>query len=456
MITFNSTMNIKNITYLLFSLLLLSSCDDFLDITPTGKVIATTGEEYRELLTYEYRNFPEDRGYTTLRSDEMTLSPAYTSSEDYDSYFDVWAWNDLNPTTSVASPGWRRYYHAIYISNYLMEHQHEITEAKDADIKQLVGESYMMRAYCHFLLANLYSQPYTHVNPDTTRGVPLMLVADVNAQPRCSSLAAVYSQVIADIDSAKQFLQVDTWPSGETYRFNKLSADALLARVSLYKGDWQAAYDAASRVLAVKDTLVDLNNSNAALPDHYDSPEVIVALEQVMTNSFKNAGRPSRAITSLYSRTDLRRSRYFRMVTSSTYNLQKGGSNEWRCSFRTSEDYLIAAEAAARLGNVDEARRRLLQLKAKRYTADGYKAEEERIDTLTADELVSEILDERTRELCFEGFRWDDLRRTTQPQLTKTYKGETYTLNESDSRYTLRFPTEAVEANPNIEVWNNQ
>lgn len=442
-----------NITYFLLALLLLTGCDDFLDITPTGKVIATTGEEYRELLTYEYRSFPEDRGYTTLRSDEMTLSPAYTSSEDYDSYFDVWAWNDFNPTTSVASPGWRRYYHAIYISNYIIEHQNEITEASQATIKQLVGESYMMRAYCHFLLANLYSQPYTHVNPDTTRGVPVMLVADVNAQPRCSSLATVYNQVIADIDSARQFLQIDTWQIGENYRFNKLSADALLARVDLYKGDWQGAYDAANRVLAAKDTLVDLNNSTI-LPDHYDSPEVIVALEQVMTNNYKNVGRPSRTVTSLYSRTDLRRSRYIRMVTSSTYNLQKGGSNEWRCSFRTSEDYLIAAEAAARLGNIDEARRRLLQLKAKRYTAAGYATEEARIDTMTADELVNEVMDERLRELCFEGFRWDDLRRTSQPRLTKTYKGETYTLNEADSRYTLRFPTEAVEANPNIEVWN--
>lgn len=446
-------MNKTNIIYFLLALLLLAGCDDFLDITPTGKVMATTGEEYRELLTYEYRNFPEDRGYTTLRSDEMTLSPAYTSSEDYDSYFDVWVWNDLAHTTTMASPGWRRYYHAIYISNYLMEHQNEITEASQATIKQLVGESYMMRAYCHFLLANLYSQPYTHVYPDTTRGIPLMLAADVNAQPRCSSLADVYTQVIADIDSANHFLQIDIWSKDKTYRFNKLSADALLARVHLYKGDWQAAYDAANRVLAIKDTLVDLNNSTV-LPNHYDSPEVIVALEQVMTNGYKNVGRPSRAVTSLYSRTDLRRSSYFRMVTSSTYTLQKGGSNEWRCSFRTSELYLIAAEAAARLGNTDEARRRLLLLKAMRYTADGRASEKARLDTMSAGELVNEVLDERMRELCFEGFRWDDLRRTTQPQFTKTYKGETYTLKERDSRYTLRFPTEAVEANPNIEVWN--
>lgn len=430
----------------------LTGCDDFLDITPTGKVIATTGEEYRELLTYEYRNFPEDRGYTTLRSDEITLSPADISSEDYDSYFDVWAWNDLNPTTSMASPGWRRYYHAIYIANYLIAHQGEITDATRADIDQLVGESYMMRAYCHFLLCNLYAKPYTWVDADTTRGVPLMMQADVNAQPRCSSLAAVYTQVLSDIASAKQYLQVSQWPVSQSYRFNTLSADALEARVCLYKGDWQGAYDAAERVLAVKDTLVDVVNTTT-LPDHYDSPEVILALEQVMTNTYKNVGTPSRDVYNLYSRTDRRRSRYIRMVTTSSFAMQKGGSNEWRCSFRTAEQYLISAEAAARLGNVTAARQRLLQLKAKRYTEAGYASEVTRLDTMTAAELVSEALTERARELCFEGFRWDDLRRTTQPAMTKTYRGVTYSLSEGDDRYTLRFPTEAVEANPNIEVW---
>jgi len=40
--------------------------------------------------------------------------------------------------------------------------------------------------------------------------------------------------------------------------------------------------------------------------------------------------------------------------------------------------------------------------------------------------------------------------------LEKTYGENTYTLQENDSRYTLNFPTEAVEANPGIEKWDNQ
>ncbi len=59
--------------------------------------------------------------------------------------------------------------------------------------------------------------------------------------------------------------------------------------------------------------------------------------------------------------------------------------------------------------------------------------------------------DERFRELAFEGHRWFDLRRTTRPQLTKTYNGETYVLEKDDPRYTLRIPAAAIEANPGLD-----
>ena len=166
-------------TLCLALLAVLTGCDNFLDIAPTGKVIAKTGEEYRQMLTYEYSTFPEDRGFASLRSDELTMSPTTTSPEDYSSYFDIWRWNDAAPSTSTATPNWRRYWHVIYIANYIIENQGQITNASKKEIEQLVGECYMLRAYCHFLLANLFAQPYTKVNPETMRGVPLQLLADV-------------------------------------------------------------------------------------------------------------------------------------------------------------------------------------------------------------------------------------------------------------------------------------
>lgn len=434
-------------------LTLLVSCDDFLDITPTGKVIAKTGDEYRALLTYEYSNFPEDRGMMSLRSDEIAMSPANTSTEDYDSYFDIWRWNDATPSTSTASPNWRRYWHVIYIANYIIEHRADITSATQAEVKQMVGEAYMLRAYSHFLLANMFAQPYTTVDPDTTRGIPLQLKADINTIPRCSSLKEVYDRVLADIEQAAQHLNVEKWGEGQTYRFNVVSAQALKARVSLYKGDWNAALVAAQEVISKHGELEDLNNSAALLPNHYKSVESIVALEQVMTNAYKNIGRPAAAVLDKYKSGDARKNKFYKRITLSSYSLNKGGSNEYACSFRSAEAYLIAAEAAAQLGQLDVAKDHLFKLMNKRYSAATYTQYTTEIAGMEQSALLSEIYDERLRELAFEGFRWDDLRRTTRPSLTKTYKTDTFTLQQQDVRYTLRFPAAAVAANPELEVW---
>lgn len=444
-----------------------TSCDDFLDITPTGKVIAKTGKEYRALLTYEYKNFPEDRGLATLRSDEMTLSKASTSTEDYDSYFDIWAWNDLNQQSTTASFGWRRYYHAIYIANYITENQNKITEATQDEISQLVGEAYMMRAYCHFLLVNLYADAYTHCNPATTRGIPLSLEANVNNVLTCSSVEQVYQQVIADIKEAKTRLKVAAWDEGYTYRFNQISADALLARVYLYKGDWQDALAEAKVVMEKHGDLEDLTDSKV-LPNYYKSVESIVALEQVMTSGYVKMGVPSKALVDTYRTGDKRKALYFKAQTASVYSLIKygdKGNDGYRCSFRSAEAYLIAAEAAAQNAadnaaaddaNLVEARTYLKALMAKRYAQAKYTQYAAELDTMQKADLLKAIYNERTCELAFEGHRWFDLRRTTRPQLSKTYGENSYVLEANDSRYTLRFPIEAVEANPNIEKWEGK
>ncbi len=440
----------------LLSAVMICGCDSFLDITPTGKVIAKTGKEYRALLTYEYKNFPEDRGLATLRSDEMSLTASTTSSDDYNSYFDIWAWNDLNRQSTTSSFGWRRYYHAIYIANYIIEHQKQITDATAGEVEQLVGEAYMMRAYCHFLLANLYAAPYTNCTPATTRGIPLSLKADVNAVLTCSSLETVYAQVIADIKEAENHLNVDTWEEGYNYRFGKVSADALLARVYIYKGDWANALDAAKTVIEEHGELEDLTQTSSLQPNSYKSVESILALEKVMTAGYSRIGNPSSAFVNAFYRTgDQRKRKYFRQATLTSFTLQKGinASDDNVCSLRTGEAYLTAAEAAAQLGSMDDARTWLKTLMQKRYTASNYTAYAAELDDMDSQQLLQAIYDERTRELAFEGHRWFDLRRTTQPSLVKTYGDATYTLAQGDSRYTINFPSEAVEANPDLEKW---
>ena len=93
----------------------------------------------------------------------------------------------------------------------------------------------------------------------------------------------------------------------------------------------------------------------------------------------------------------------------------------------------------------------LTPLWQKRLNATALAAETALVGPMTQAQLLQEIYDERAREFAFEGHRWYDLRRTSQPALTRTYGGQTYTL--TPEKYTMRFPTEAVESNPEIEIW---
>lgn len=430
--------------------LTMSACDNFLDITPTGKVIAETGDEYRALLTYEYKYFTKDRYMTTLRTDEMLMDKVKTSSTDLDAYLDLWRWKDDTPSPTTSYFSWRSYYHSVYIANYIIQNQKKIKEATAQEISQLVGEAYMMRAYCHFLLVNLYAEPYTHCTPSQTRGVPMLLEADVNAIPGSSSVETVYNQILSDLDKAEQYLNVEEWELGKNYRFNTTSVQALRARTYLYMGRWSDAFEASKDVLSVYNELEDMNNSTT-LPNSYKSKESIVALERFSSNLYTAVDMPASEFISLYRSGDQRRTKYFKRVTSSTYSLLKGRSDEFSCSFRTAEFYLTAAEAAARLGHTTDAINYLTLLMTKRLNASAYETTTALIGTMTEEELIQEILDERARELAFEGHRWYDLRRTSQPALTRVYDGTTYML--LPEQYTMRFPSEAVEANPEIERW---
>ena len=213
--------------------------------------------------------------------------------------------------------------------------------------------------------------------------------------------------------------------------------------------------------------LEDLTDSKV-LPNYYKSVESIVALEQVMTSGYVKMGVPSKALVDTYRTGDKRKALYFKAQTASVYSLIKygdKGNDGYRCSFRSAEAYLIAAEAAAQNAadnaaaddaNLVEARTYLKALMAKRYAQAKYTQYAAELDTMQKADLLKAIYSERTCELAFEGHRWFDLRRTTRPQLSKTYGENSYVLEANDSRYTLRFPIEAVEANPNIEKWEGK
>ncbi len=245
-----------------------------------------------------------------------------------------------------------------------------------------------------------------------------------------------------DIDEARKLvMKASNGNRADSYRFNAASVEAFQSRVSLYKGEWQAAWDAAEAVLAVKSVLVDLNDAAATLPNSYNSVENITPLETPLSSTINGAALATPVFLSLYAENDLRLDKYFAETDEKGFRKnKKAGSNNYLWGFRVGEIYLTAAEAAARLGELLLARTRLLELMRKRYAPEAYEAKSVVVNAMDKEALVQEILDERARELAFEGHRWFDLRRSTRPRLEKVLDGTRYVLEENDARYTLAIP----------------
>ena len=430
--------------------LLLTACDNYLDIQPTGSVIPNSLAEYRALIARAYSNVSglSDRGIASFRSDEMQV---HNNEYDQNSYMDIERWNDVGANANTAQFGWARYYNTLFMVTHIIESKGDIKDGSQADIDQLVGEAYMLRAYMHFLLVNLYGQPFTKPGSLETKSIPLKLDTDLEKVSKRNTVFEVYTSIQLDLDEARRLITTSNWGAGYTYRFNTASVEAFQSRVSLYKGEWQDALTAAEAVLASQSSLEDLNDAASRLPNHYQSVESITALEWSLSRTVNYAALATPAFLSLYSSGDLRLDKYFVQPDANGFRKnQKAGSNSYLCTFRVGELYLTAAEAAAQSDLLPEARMRLLQLMAKRYTPEAYAAKNTAVNAMTKEALIQEILNERARELAFEGHRWFDLRRTTRPRIEKVLGGKTYVLQENDARYALTIPKDATDANPGL------
>lgn len=429
------------------SVIFFSACN-MLDIKPTGKVIPTTLMEYRALLASTYQTVPDARGLASFRSDEMYVK---NDSWELDRYGKIEKWDDYSAQGQTTSFEWKNYYTVLFTANYTIEQWNSITEGSEEDINQLVGECYLLRAYMHFLLVNLYGQPYTRPAALETKAIPLKLNSDINEILTKNTVAQVYESVLSDLIEAERLINKESWEESFSYRFTTLSVPALRSRVYLYMANWEEAYKAAESVLLKKNTLEDFNAATYKLPNHYQSVEKITALERVMSSNYNQAGAASATLLSMYDEGDLRLDAYFKAADENGDRFsQKGGKDDFRCSFRVGEMYLNSAEAAAQSGKLSQARTRLLELMQKRYIPEVYTAKATIVNAMDKEALVQEIWKERNRELAFEGHRWFDLRRTTRPQIIKVLNGENYVLEQDDPRYTIQIPKEAIAANPEL------
>ncbi|KRB58011.1 RagB/SusD family nutrient uptake outer membrane protein [Flavobacterium sp. Root186] len=425
--------------------LAVTSCDDYLDIQPVGRVIPETLEQYRAVLTKGYDVYPEHKSLTAVRTDELTMNEF---SDDVTYYKDIYIWKDANPDRITTTFQYADLYKTIFYTNVIINEASKKLDVSE-ERNQLIGEAYALRAMAYFDLINLFGKPYNAATAGSDKGVPLALQIDLEQAFVPQTVEVIYDQIISDTQEAEKFINKDFQTKGLNYRFTKVALYSLESRIYLYVQQWQKSLDAANKALAINSTLIDLK-ATPVLATKYDSKESILALEDGLINNLKGTVYASSDLIAAYSKTtDLRFPLYF-LASGSRYRIQKGGNADQKCSFRTSELYLTKAETSLKLNNIADAKTTVLSFIKNRYTAAAYVQLEIEVNAMNAADLTNFIYEERHREFAVEGQRWFDLRRTSQKQIVHTVNGEDYTLIQNDPRYTIIYPSDARLNNPNL------
>ncbi len=432
---------------ILFFLVAFISCDKYLDIEPIGQVIPKTVAEYRSFLTAAYAISKDQKILTTYRSDELSVDD---TSVGIDQYKDLFIWNDTNPSPLTRNFPYASFYTTIFYTNHIINNA--TTMLGDTNEKnQLVGEAYALRAMQYFELVNLYAKPFNSTTASTDNGVPITTEYNSDNTYPIQNLSKVYDLIQMDIEEAEKLIHIDKQITGFNYRFSKLAIKSFKARFYLYQKEWQKAINAANEALAIKSNLMDLNVDTSIMPSEYNAIESILALETVASFDIaNNATISSELITSYNKIDDLRFSLYFTKNADNTYSSKKSANKKFKCSYRTAELYLILAEAYAELNDKANALLRLNEFTKNRYSPSAWNILKTKTASLSSQELITEIFEERKKEFAIEGHRWYDLRRSTQPEIKKIFKNQIYTLNKNDTRYVIPFPRDATINNPDL------
>lgn len=443
----------KKIILLLSGLLLgltTTSCDKFLDIEPKGKIIPKTTEDYRKLMTTSYSNYPNHKSRTNFRTDEVRII-ADEESTNFLSVKDIFSFQDANPSQQTKSFGYSQFYKSIFYTNDLINNGVNTMQVGD-EKEQLLGEAYGLRALAYFDLVNLYAKPYDKSTATTELAIVLHIEHEIEQKKHKSTMAEVYAQIHSDIDNAKKHLRVTTYEVGQNYRFTLAAIYALEAKVNLYQKDYEAALVSVDQALRYKSELQDLNKNTDLSVASFKSVESILALEEGLESDLRTTALLSDELYNTYDRAnDLRFTAYFEETSKKgTYISKKTGNGELKASFRTSELYVIKAEAQSHLNRLSEAKGTIEKLIVSRYKPEAAAKVLQKLSGLDQKGFITFILDERNKEFSFEGHRWFDLRRLNQKKIVHKFGNDTFTLAENDLRYTLPFPKEARENNPNL------
>lgn len=462
----NNMKQSKYFFYLLITYLSLTSCKKELDLQPTDIISPVnayitlddvqrgTNEAYRR-----YGAYNNDIYSSALTSDEARLGPE-NSGQGALTYRYQYA-SDATTGGDVIG-GFYGYYSLIYQANDVLP-RIPLVEASSADEPRrniLKGQLLALRGISHFGLLQAYCKTYDAAD---TRGVPVILVADPLLRPARNTVAETIAQIESDLAEAKTLLPAVTAADFKDTVMNRINIAAYQARIALYKRDYDAAIGFATEVITsgIK-PLVSGPQYDAIWTDDTDNEvlfriryETSTAIGSLWTTTGGNIYiSPSSKLENSYVANDQRLAAFIGTNASGGkyvnkfFSSSRGGRVVDMKACRTAEMYLIRAEAYAKkaspdvtLGAAD-----LNLLRSNRIA--GYANQV----FASATDLFNAVIEERFKELCFEGFRIFDLKRNNLPvqRLAADASPAWQTLPTGNYRFVFPIPNEELLANPQM------
>ncbi len=455
----------RKIILFIFFITTIFGCKKHLVIPPTDifdetKAYISIDDLQRGLNTAYARYTPESRIMpNSVVSDEAKFGPDNAGQYQFEYKFQF---NADGTTSGTTTSSWYNMYSLIDQINRVLGVFPNIPATTPADILRkdvIKGQLLALRALGHFELLNAYSKKYDANDP---LGVPLMTTSSLLGTPARSTVAQVVAGVEGDLTTARSLLSAPVAALFNDNFINQITVDGIRARVALYKRDWTAARDLANAVILTNVRPISTGaNFNGIWTDANTNIEVLFRLKRgsasVGANYVTTGGAvylsPSDKLNNLFAATDLRKAAYIatvgtKRVVNKFYGSLAGARINDMKEMRIAEMYLIRAEAKAELNDLAGATADINLIRTNRITGYVNVA-----DFATQAIAVTEVMNERFKELCFEGFRFYDLKRKGLDvnRLASDVDSPNW-LNLLSTNFRMQFPipTSEIQANPNM------
>lgn len=478
--------NSKNIIASLLTVLALFStgCKKFTEKPYDNRIDLQFTEHYQQVLVDAYPERQEM--FTDILTDDFEYHANLAQASMTSYFLPIYLYKDEYPDNSYTNPdvAYREFFAKIYRTNIVINGVDASTRGS-AEFKAAVkGEALVLRAYCQFMLVNLFSKHYNEATASTDLGIPI--VTSVNEENVKSYTRATvketYAQIEKDATEGIALLQQGAaFAPKNPYHFTMASANAFMSRLMLYKGNWTEAIKYADAVILekgrfVRDLATDLSVITAngiqiftvRYMDPTTHPNILMNyyssrnLGFLAPTGFTRCGfYVSDFLTTLLPVTDLRNKLTYsvgtvidKRVMVAKYETQPNNPNSaFRASYFSMEEVLLnRAEAVLRStgGTVAEALKDLEVLRKARYT--NYTALNPA--SFTNETLLTTVLLERRKEFFGEGLRWFDVKRLGIKVEHLIGRGEApaATLMPNDLRTALQIPLKEQQGNPAIQL----